>query len=49
MKFLDANYFLRYIIDEDSEQRDIVIKLFNQASKEGETLFTNVVVIFEIY
>ena len=49
MIFIDTNYFLRFLLGDNSQQFSQVKRLFKQGAKDQIKLFTNLVVIFEIY
>lgn len=49
MNFVDTNYFLRFIIDDDKYQYEEAKHLFLEASDGKVLLFTSVMVMFEIY
>ncbi|NCT55954.1 type II toxin-antitoxin system VapC family toxin [bacterium] len=46
--FVDANYFIRFLIDDSAKQVAEVEKLFLDASRDKVNLHTSVLVIFEI-
>lgn len=49
MIFVDTNYFLRFLIEDNKEQLQIAKKLFLDGAKGALVLITSTVVIFEIY
>lgn len=49
MKFIDTNYFLRFLLNDISEQHKIVKDLFLSASEGKVNLMTSTIVFFEIY
>ena len=49
MIFIDTNYFLRYLLDDNKEQAEKVKKLFYAGARGKEKLLTSVIVYFEIY
>jgi predicted nucleic acid-binding protein len=49
MNFVDTNYFLRLLLKDNSEQHEIVKRLFLSAAEGKVALFTSTIVIFEIY
>ncbi len=49
MTFVDTNYFLRFFLDDIFVQKEKVNKLFIKGSSGKEHLFTDTIVIFEIY
>lgn len=50
MMFVDTNYFLRFLLEDNKAQAQKVKQLFETASRgEGEELTTSLVVFFEIY
>lgn len=49
MIFIDTNYFLRFLLNDISEQHNLVEKLFVRASEGKESLLTSTIVFFEIY
>jgi len=49
MIFVDANYFLRFFLDDNHDQHLIASDLFTKASLGKEDLCIDMVVIFEIY
>ena len=49
MIFVDTNYFLRFLLDEQGRQHQEAVKLFRRGASGKIELFTSVVVIFEIY
>ena len=49
MIFVDTNYFLRYLIDDGSEQHSKVVDFFEKESKNKKSLATSVLVFFEIF
>lgn len=49
MKFVDINYFLRFILDDNLIQNKKATDLFQSAARGKEKLFTSLVVFFEIY
>lgn len=49
MIFVDTNYFLRFLVDNGTEQYQNSSDLISQATKGNINLATDIVVIFEIY
>lgn len=49
MIFVDTNYFLRFLLDDNQPQKKVVNDLFRKGSFGKQKLFTDVIVIFEIY
>jgi predicted nucleic-acid-binding protein len=49
MIFIDTNYFLRFLLNDISEQHNLVKNLFIKASEGKEKLLTSTVVFFEVY
>lgn len=49
MIFVDTNYFLRFLIEDNKEQLQTAEKLFLNGAKGNLVLTTSTVVIFEIY
>ncbi len=49
MKFVDTNYFLRFILDDNLIQNKKATDLFQSAARGKEKLFTSLIVFFEIY
>lgn len=49
MIFVDTNYFLRFLLENENEQQKQAIELFKKASLGQIKLFTSTIVIFEIY
>lgn len=49
MIFVDTNYFLRFFINDHSEQHEEVKVLFRRGANEDVKLFTSIIVFFEIY
>lgn len=49
MIFIDTNYFLRFLLNDISDQHELVKKLFVEASEGKENLITSSIVFFEIY
>ncbi len=49
MVFVDTNYFLRFLLKDNSSQSQKAINLFQKASLGQVKLDTSVIVIFEIY
>lgn len=47
--FVDTNYFLRYFLNDNTKQADIVHELFLDAIAKKIKLFTSIIVFFEIY
>jgi predicted nucleic-acid-binding protein len=48
MIFVDTNYFVRFFINDNSDQYGEAAKLFGEAAKNRLKLFTSVVVFFEV-
>lgn len=49
MVFIDTNYFLRFILNHNSDQHKISKSLFMAGAEGKKYLFTSLVVIFEVY
>jgi len=49
MIFIDTNYFLRFLLNDISEQHNLVKNLFIKASDGKENLLTSTIVFFEVY
>lgn len=49
MIFVDTNYFLRYLLEDNKEQAEKVKKLFYAGAAGKEKLITSIIVYFEIY
>ncbi|HUD45031.1 MAG TPA: PIN domain-containing protein [Patescibacteria group bacterium] len=49
MNFIDTNYFLRFLLNDISEQHKTVKELFLSASEGKVALTTSTIVFFEIY
>lgn len=49
MIFVDTNYFLRFLIDDQGSQHDTAKALFAKGAQDEVELFTSLVVFFEIY
>jgi len=49
MIFVDTNYFLRYLVDDNSTQHFETVKFFEKYSKKKKSLSTSVIVFFEIF
>ena len=49
MIFVDTNYFLRFLIEDNEEQLQTAEKLFMDGAKGNLSLTTSTAVIFEIY
>lgn len=49
MIFIDTNYFLRFLLEDNQEQYLKAKELFLEASKGKLNLITSIIVIFEIY
>ena len=49
MIFVDTNYFLRFLIEDNKEQSKIAKELFLEGAKGKQQLITSTIVIFEIY
>ena len=49
MIFVDTNYFLRFLVDNGSEQYQNSSDLISQATRGDIELSTDIIVIFEIY
>lgn len=47
--FVDANVFLRFIINEGGDQHKEAEQIFLEAAQGKKRLFTSVVVFFEVY
>jgi uncharacterized protein len=47
--FVDTNYFLRFLVRENEQQFQEVYKLLDEGLKGNIELFTDEIVIFEIY
>ena len=49
MIFIDTNYFLRFLIEDNLEQSQEAQKLFLEGARGNLVLITSTIVIFEIY
>lgn len=49
MIFVDTNYFLRFLIKDNTHQAQKVKELFEQAAQDKKKLVTSAIVFFEIY
>lgn len=49
MIFVDTNYFLRFLLKDNTFQAQKVTELFEQAAKGKKELVTSVIVFFEVY
>ncbi len=49
MKFVDTNYFLRFLLNDINKQHLEAKRLFLEASEGKVKLFTSTIVFFEIY
>lgn len=49
MTFVDTNYFLRFLLNDISNQHQQAKILFKKGAAGEVTLFTSVIVIFEVY
>jgi predicted nucleic-acid-binding protein len=49
MIFVDTNYFLRYLLEDNLHQQKKAKELFMDGAKGKKKLFTSDIVIFEIY
>lgn len=49
MIFVDTNYFLRFLLDDNSEQSKIVRTLFIDAAEDKVKVITSAIVLFELY
>lgn len=49
MIFVDTNYFLRYLIDDGSQQHIQAIEFFKTNSKKKKLLTTSSLVFFEVF
>ena len=49
MTFVDTNYFLRFLIEDNKEQSKIAKELFLEGARGKQQLITSTIVIFEIY
>jgi predicted nucleic acid-binding protein len=49
MTFVDTNYFLRFLLDDNHQQNEKVKELFVAAAEGREQLCSSTIVIFEIY
>ena|SRR3990167_6562271 len=49
MIFVDTNYFLRFLLNDNSDQRAESVKLFDLGAQNKLKLLTSTLVIFEIY
>src|SRR3990167_5284672 len=49
MVFVDTNYFLRFLIDDDPQQAEEAKKIFLDAARGNLELVTSTIVVFEIY
>jgi predicted nucleic-acid-binding protein len=49
MTFVDTNYFLRFLLDDNRDQGRRAGKLFEDSALGKERLMTSIIVIFEIH
>lgn len=49
MIFIDTNYWIRYLVDENTKQGQAACQLFIKSAKGECQLFSDVIVFFEIY
>lgn len=49
MNFVDTNYFLRFLLNDDTDQHAQASNLFRLASEGKVNLTTSLIVFFEIY
>lgn len=49
MTFVDANYFLRFLLKDHPKQHPIAKKLFMDAAQGSVQVFTSCIVLFEVY
>lgn len=49
MIFVDTNYFVRFMIGDESQHQEIAAKLFDDGLSGKVKLFTSLIVFFEIY
>lgn len=49
MIFVDTNYFLRFLLNDNTSQREEAKKLFDLGAQDRVKLLTSTIVIFEIY
>lgn len=49
MIFIDTNYFLRFLLEDNLQQQQKVKQLFKKAITKKIKLFTSTIVIFEIF
>ncbi len=49
MTFVDTNYFLRYLVDDNSLQHSVATKFFETYSKMKKSLVTSALVFFEVF
>ena len=49
MTFVDTNYFIRFLLNDITDQYTIAYNLFELGAKGKKKLFTSVLVFFEIY
>ena len=49
MTFIDTNYFLRFLLGDNTRQQEETKQTFLQAAEGKTELFTSLVVVFEIY
>ncbi len=49
MVFIDSNYFLRFLLDDDSYQHQVAKMIFQQAAEEQMRVCTSLVVILELF
>lgn len=49
MIFVDTNYFLRFLLNDQGLQHETAKVLFSQGARDEADLFTSLIVFFEIY
>ena len=49
MVFVDTNYFLRFLIEDNKEQSKIAKELFLESARGKQQLITSTITVFEIY
>lgn len=49
MIFVDTNFFLRFLLEDNPEQRKQAQELFEEAATGKKELFTSLIVFFEIF
>ncbi len=49
MTFVDTNYFLRFLLKDNTVQHEVARKLFKDGATGSKELITSIIVFFEIY